>query len=71
LNKKLISKALAICVAYLIFYIMMSLANNPTGSAPSISQALKWLSFGVNEKYGVLTLIVIAFSADSFFKRIL
>jgi hypothetical protein len=71
MNKKLITKALAIGVAYLMFYIMMSLASNPTGSASSISQALKWLSFGVNEKYGVLTLIVIAFSADSFFKRIL
>ena len=71
MNKKLITKALAIGVAYLIFHIMMALAPSSTGSAPSISQALKWLSFGVNERYGVLTLIVIAFSADSFFKRIL
>ncbi len=71
MNKKLVSKILAIGFAYLIFYIMMQLVSNPTGSGSSIAQALKWLSFGTGERYGILTLICIAFTADSCIKRVL
>jgi len=71
MSKKLISKTLAIGVAYLLFHIMMQLTSNPTGSGASIAQALKWLSFGINEKYGILTLICIAFTADSCLKRVI
>ncbi|PZV19053.1 MAG: hypothetical protein DCF20_03180 [Pseudanabaena sp.] len=71
MNKKLISKILAIVFTYLIFHIMMQLANTSTGSGSSIAQALKWLSFGINERYGILTLICIAFTADSCLKRVL
>ncbi len=71
MNKKLISKVLAILTAHFVFYIMMFFTSNSVASAPAISQALKWLSFGIHEQYGVWTLICIAFMADSFFKRIL
>ena len=71
MNKKLISKILAIGAAYLIFHIMMYLSLGNTGSGASIAQSLKWLSFGINERYGVLTLILIAFTADSLLKRVL
>jgi len=71
MNKKLISKVLAILTAHLVFYIMMFFTGSPVASAPAISQVLKWLSFGVHEQYGIWTLICIAFMADSFLKRIL
>jgi len=71
MNKKLISKILAVGIAYLIFHVMMQLSSSNTGSGASIAQSLKWLSFGINEKYGVLTLICIAFTADSLLKRVL
>lgn len=71
MNKKLVIKLLAIGTAYLIFHIMMQLSSGNTGSGASIAQALRWLSFGINERYGVLTLICIAFTADSLLKRVL
>jgi uncharacterized membrane protein len=71
MNKKLISKILAILTTHLVFYIMMFFTGNPVASAPAISQALSRLSFGIHEQYGVWTLVCIAFMADSFFKKIL
>jgi hypothetical protein len=71
MNKKLISKILAICAAHFVFYITMLLTGRDVASASAISQSLKWLSFNIHEQYGVWTLICIAFMADSFFKRIL
>ncbi|MEA5476372.1 hypothetical protein VB774_01955 [Pseudanabaena galeata UHCC 0370] len=50
---------------------MMRFTENAAGSGSSIAQSLKWLSFGSGEQYGVITLICIAFVADSFLKRIL
>jgi hypothetical protein len=50
---------------------MMQLSSGNTGGGASVAQSLKWLSFGINERYGVLTLIFIAFTADSLLKRVL
>lgn len=71
MGKSLISKAMAIATAHLVFYIMMFFTKSPLASAPAISQSLKWLSFGIHEQYGIWTLICIAFAANSFLKRIL
>ena len=71
ISKSLISKALAIATAHLIFHIMMFFTSSPSASAPAIAQSLKWLSFGTHEQYGIWTLICIAFAVDSFLKKIL
>jgi len=71
MNKYLISKVLAIGLTHLVFNIMMRFTEGAAGSGSSISQSLKWLSFGIGEQYGVITLICIAFVTDSFLKRIL
>ncbi|MBD2189776.1 hypothetical protein H6F41_16715 [Pseudanabaena sp. FACHB-723] len=71
MNKKLISKILAISFTHLVFNIMMRFTEGNAGSASSIAQSLKWLSFGIGEQYGIITLICIAFVTDSFLKRIL
>ncbi|MFZ4728578.1 MAG: hypothetical protein ACOYMQ_07945 [Pseudanabaena sp.] len=71
MSKSLINKVIAIGAAHLIFNVTMFFTGNSVASAPAISQALKWLSFGTHEQYGVWTLISIAFMVNSFLKRIL
>ncbi len=67
----LISKVIALAVVYLIFNIAMYFAKGHVGSGSAIAQALKSLSFGIHEQYGIFTLICIAFGVDSCLKRIL
>jgi hypothetical protein len=69
--RSLLSKLIALLVVHLIFNITMSFTRNPVGSASAIAKALKFLSFGIHEQYGVLTLICIAFGVNSCLKRIL
>jgi hypothetical protein len=71
MSKSLVGKVVAIGATHLIFNVTMFFAGNPVASASAISQALKWLSFGTHEQYGVWTLISIAFKVNSFLKRIL
>jgi hypothetical protein len=71
MSKSLISKVIAIGATHLIFNVTMFFTGKPVASAAAISQALKWLSFGTHEQYGVCTLISIAFMVNSFLKRIL
>lgn len=71
MTKSLISKALAIFVTQVVFSIVMYFSGQSVGSGPAIAKSLKWLSFFGNEQYGICTLIVIAFMANSVLKRVL
>ncbi len=64
------NKILGKCAAFLIPYgflaIAMILSGQPYGSGSAIASALKTLSLGFGEAWGVFTLIAIALVADSF-----
>ncbi len=49
MSKSLISKVIAIGATHLMFNVTMFFTDNPVASTPAISQALKWLSFGIHE----------------------
>ncbi|MFN7715351.1 MAG: hypothetical protein ACK5QS_07725 [Pseudanabaenaceae cyanobacterium] len=71
MSRSLISKIVALSAVYLIFEVTMYLTKQPVSGGSAIAQALKLLSFGIHEKYGIFTLICIAFGVDSCLKRIL
>jgi len=62
---KILGKCAALLIPYGILGITMTLSGQPYGSGSAIASALKTLSLGFGESWGVFTLIAIALVTDS------
>ncbi|NJK59921.1 MAG: hypothetical protein HC918_06240 [Oscillatoriales cyanobacterium SM2_1_8] len=62
---KVLGKLVALGLAWGVWAIAMGLSGQPYASGAAVSVALKFLSFGFGESWGVFTLIAIALVADS------
>jgi len=61
---KILGKCAAFAVPHLVWAIAMGLSGHPYGSGPAVAVALKSLSWGLGEAWGVFTLIALALVAD-------
>lgn len=67
---KVFGKLAGLLIPYLLFSLMMLTSRQSYGSGAAISVALKRLSLGMGEQYGIVTLLVVGFIADSSTSRL-